>query len=290
MSEKTHDFLYYVNGAFVPATEAAIGLSDLGLVRGYGVFEVLRTYGVHPFGLRAHLERLAYSAEQIELALPCSLAALDATVHATLARNLSPTDVTIRIVVTGGASSSFLLPEDRPSLLVMVAPVKPYAESLYQDGATLITVDAARFMPTVKSLNYIGAIMGQRKARAAGAIEALYCDAAGAITECTTSNFFIFQGDQLITPVRDVLLGITRAAALEVAGDLFEIVERPIQREELASADEAFITSTTKEIMPIVAIDGVQIGGGRPGPRTQRLRQHFQAYVSQGSNPSFHHS
>jgi len=281
------DFLYYINGDFTPASQAAIGLNDLGLVRGYGVFEVLRTYGERPFGLRAHLDRLAYSAAQIELALPAPLPAIEAIVMETLARNAAR-DVTIRIIVTGGASSSFLMPEDRPTLLVMVAPVKPYAAQMYADGAALITVDAARFMPTVKSLNYIPAILGQRRARAAGAIEALYCDAAGVITECTTSNFFIFKGDQLITPAQDVLPGVTRAATLEVAGDIFEIVTRPILRGELAEADEAFITSTTKEIMPIVRIDEQPIGAGRPGARTQRLRQSFQAYVTQGSNPIFH--
>ncbi|HQY95161.1 aminotransferase class IV [Caldilinea sp.] len=283
------DYLYYVNGEFTPSSQAAIGLNDLGLVRGYGVFEVLRTYGPRPFGLRAHLERLQHSAMQIDLALPWPLDEIEATVQATLAHN-DPTDVTIRIIVTGGASSNFLIPEDRPSLLVMLAPVKPYAAHFYRDGATLITFDCARFMPTVKSLNYITALMGQRKARAAGAAEALYCDAGGIITECTTSNFFIFKGDQLITPVLDVLPGITRAAALEVAGDLFELVERPIQRDELAETDEAFITSTTKEIMPIVHIDGQRIGGGSPGVRTQRLSDLFHEYVAHGLNPSFHHA
>lgn len=281
------DYLYYVNGRFTPASQAAIALNDLGLVRGYGVFEVLRTYGDHPFGLRAHLERLAYSAAQIELTLPEPLTAIETIIHETLARNVAR-DVTIRIILTGGASSSFLMPEDRPTLLVLLAPVKPYPAHLYADGAALITVDAARFMPTVKSLNYIPAIMGQRRARAADAIEALYCDAAGVITECTTSNFFIFKGDQLITPVRDVLPGITRAAVLEVAGDLFEIVERPIVRSELAEADEAFITSTTKEVMPIVRVDAQLIGVGRPGARTRQLQQAFQTYVEQGSHPIFH--
>ncbi|HAJ37306.1 MAG TPA: amino acid aminotransferase [Chloroflexi bacterium] len=281
------DYLYYVNGAFMPASQAAIGLNDLGLVRGYGVFEVLRTYGDRPFGLRAHLDRLAYSAAQIELTLPEAPDAIETIVHETLTRNAAR-DVTIRIIVTGGASSSFLMPEDRPSLLVLLAPVKPYPAHLYTAGATLITIDAARFMPTVKSLNYIPAILGQRRARAADAIEALYCDAAGVITECTTSNFFIFKGNQLITPVQDVLPGITRAAVLEVAGDLFEIVERPILRSELAEADEAFITSTTKEIMPIVRVDTQPIGAGRSGARTQRLQHSFQAYVAQGSNPLFH--
>lgn len=277
-----HSYVYYVNGEYLPAEQASLGLNDLGLVRGYGVFEVLRTYGARPFGLRAHLERLQKSAAQIDLALPWSLDEIEKTVEATLAHN-NPTDVTIRIIVTGGTSSSFLIPEDRPSLLVMLAPIKPYAEQLYQKGAALITVDYPRFMPTVKSLNYVTAIMGQRKARSAGAIEALYCNAQGLITECTTSNFFILRGDRLITPVVDVLPGITRAAVLELAGDLFQIVERPIYRNELAMVDEAFITSTTKEIMPIVRIDEQVIGDGCAGQCTQRLLQLFRASISQGS-------
>lgn len=282
-------YTYYVNGEFIPAPQANLGLDDLGLVRGYGIFEVLRTYGVRPFGLRAHLERLGYSAQQIDLTLPGSVDDIEQIVEATLAHN-DPTDVTIRIIVTGGSSSTFLIPEDRPSLLVMLAAAKPYSDRLYQEGATLITVDYPRFMPTVKSLNYITAIRSQRKAREVGAIEALYCDAQSAITECTTSNFFMFRGDQLITPMVDVLPGITRSAVLDLAGDLFEVIERPIYRNELAEADEVFITSTTKELMPIVRIDEQEIGSGHAGKRTLRLLELFRTSISQNFSPTFHHS
>ena len=147
-------------------------------------------------------------------------------------------------------------------------------------GASLITVDLPRFMPTVKSTNYISAIMGQQRARRAGAIEALYCSADGTLTECTTSNLFVFHGDRLCTPETDILPGITRAVALELAGDLFEIELRPLQYTELATASEGFITSTTKEIMPIVRVDGIMIGDGRVGHRAQRLRNLFRASVA----------
>jgi branched-chain amino acid aminotransferase len=269
------DYIYYVNGEFIPASAAQIGLNDLGFVRGYGVFDVLRTYGATPFGLRAHLERLQRSAAQIDLPLPWSLVELESIVGETLARN-DATDVSIRIVLTGGPSANFITPGDRPGLLVMLAAVKPYPPTRYAEGATLITVDLERFMPTVKSLNYITAIMGQRRAAAAGAIEALYCTPAGELSECTTSNFFLFQGDRLITPEAAVLPGVTRAVVLELADDLFEVVRRPIMYEELRTADECFITSTTKEVMPIVRVDDVTIGAGRPGPRTLRLLQLFR--------------
>jgi len=139
-----------------------------------------------------------------------------------------------------------------------------------------------RFMPTVKSLNYITAIRGQERARTAGAIEALYCSADGTLTECTTSNFFVLRGDELITPDADVLGGVTRAAVLDIAADLFTVVKRPIRYDELATVDEAFITSTTKEIMPIVQVDAITIATGVPGAGTQRLSDLFRQRIAHG--------
>jgi branched-chain amino acid aminotransferase len=281
------DFIYYINGAFVPASEAAIAAGDLGLVRGYGVFDVLRTYARVPFALRRHLERLARSAQQIDLPLPASLDELEALVHQALARNAAvepERDVTIRLIVTGGASAGFLLPDGTPSLLILVAPVREMPAHYYTAGATLITADLPRFLPSVKSINYIGAILGQQRARAAGAVEALYCTAEGVISECTTANLFVVAGGKLITPDQDVLAGITRNITLELAADLTDVVLRPIQRAELRTVDEAFITSTTKEIMPIVRIDDILIGNGRPGPLTVRLAALFQSYSHQPSN------
>jgi branched-chain amino acid aminotransferase len=272
------EYIYYINGAFIPSSQAALPLNDLGFVRGYGVFDVLRTYGTAPFELRTHLERLQRSAAQIDLPMPWSLEELEQVVYATLARN-DARDVTIRVVATGGASANFITPGETPSLLVMLAPVRPYADHYYHDGASLITVDLARFLPTVKSLNYISAIMGQQRARAAGAVEALFRTPAGEVVECTTSNLFVLHGDQLVTPEEDVLPGITRQVALDLAEDLFQVVKRPVRYAELAAASEVFITSTTKEIMPIVRVDDVTIGNGRPGPGTQRLHELFHRYV-----------
>ena len=280
------DFVYYVNGEFLPAGAAGLALADLGVVRGYGVFDVLRTYGAAPFGLRQHLERLEQSAARIELALPWSLAQLEEIVHATLARNDHPHDVTVRLIVTGGVSSNFLMPEDNPSLAVILAPVRPYPPELYGAGGRLITVDFARFMPDVKSINYITGVLGQKRARAAGAVEALYRTPAGMVTECTTSNFFVLRGDQLITPEAEVLQGVTRNIVLDIASDLFEVVMTPIRYDELGGCDEAFITSTTKEIMPIVQVDDIQIGNGRPGLRTQRLHAAFRHYVMAATAPT----
>jgi branched-chain amino acid aminotransferase len=283
------DFVYYVNGRFMPAREATVTVGDLGLVRGYGVFDVLRTYDRSPFALDRHLERLQRSAQQIDLTLPAPLAEIEQLVYECLARNvrIEPgVDVTVRIIVTGGTSSGFMLPEGEPSLLIIVAPVRSVPAQHYTKGASLITVNIPRFMPSVKSINYVSAILGQKQALQAGAVEALYCTSGGVISECTTSNFFVVRSGQLITPDQDVLAGITRNVAIELASDLGDVILRPILRRELDEFDEAFITSTTKEIMPIVRIDDLQIGNGRPGPYTQQLAELFHLYAHQVSHSS----
>ena len=273
------NFIYYVNGQFLPGEQAAIGLNDLGFVRGYGIFDLLRTYGPTPFRLGDHLARLVHSAEQIELGLPRPPAEIGQIVHDTLARNGHPNDVTVRLVATGGPSASFLMPEDKPTLLVMIAPINLPNPALYQTGASLISVQIERWMPTVKSLNYATAVVSLRKARKAGAVEALYRSHDDTLSECMTSNFFAFKDGRLITASEGVLEGVTRKVALEVAEDAFEIEYRNLRYGELAQMDEAFITSTTKEVMPIVRVDDVQIGDGRVGLRTQRMIDLFKAAV-----------
>jgi branched-chain amino acid aminotransferase len=222
----------------------------------------------------------------IDLDLPWSADEIEGIVHQTMARN-DPTDVTIRIIATGGQSPNFMVPTERPSLAVMLAPVTPANPLYLTQGARLITVEMERFMPAVKSLNYVTAIMAQKRARAAGVVEALYRDADGMVSECTTSNFFIFRGDRLITSNVDILAGITRGAALEIAEDLFQVEERPIRYDELTLADEAFITSTTKEIMPVVRVDDIVIGQGGVGAATRRMMETFRQLVSLETGFSF---
>lgn len=273
------EFIYYLNGNFVAASQASLPMNDLAIVRGYGVFDVLRTYGPVPFGLREHLERLYRSAEQIDLAVPWSMDELERLTFATLERNGHPENVTIRLIVSGGVSANFITPGEQPTLAIMLANVKEYPAHCYSEGMSLISMEMERFMPSVKSLNYITAIRAQKRAAAAGAIEALYRTGDGRVTECTTCNFFIFKGNQLITPEAEALRGITRHFALEIGDDLFEVVKRDISYAELAEADEAFITSTTKDLMPIVKVDEIVIGNGRPGPNTLRLLEAFRAFA-----------
>ena len=270
--------IYYLNGEYIASQSAALPLNDLGIVRGYGVFDLLRTYAGIPFKLAEHVARLQRSASAIGIELPWSAAELEEIALETYRRNDLP-DATIRIVVTGGVSPNFMTPPDQPTLAVMIEPVVNYAPAEYEAGAKLVTVEMARFLPTVKSLNYIAAIMAMKVASKVGAVEALYRNDDGLVSECTRSNLFAVRGRQLITPNEDVLFGITRAVVLEIAGDSLEIVEGALHYDDLLACDEVFITSSTKEVLPIVEIDGHVIGTGKPGPQTRKLGELFHTYT-----------
>lgn len=262
--------IYYIDGSFVPADQAVIPVDDLAVLRGFGVFDLVRTYNGKPFFLKEHLERLHHSAAEIGLHVPWSHSELNEIVLDTLAKNNYP-ESNIRIVVTGGSSPDFTTPQNNPRLLVLVSPMPKLPEAWYTDGVKLITRVTDRFKPGVKSINYIPATVALEEARRKGAIEALYLDREGYVLEGTTSNIFIFKENTLVTPGRDILSGITRKVALDVAATHFDVEIRDISRQELLGADEVFITGTNKGLVPVVQVDDARIGSGRPGPLTLKL-------------------
>ncbi len=267
---------YYVNGQFVADEQAHISVNDLSVIRGFGVFDFLRTYNGIPFHLDDHLKRLERSARLIGLKLPHPTAEIGEIVQATLARNHHQ-ESNIRIVVTGGLSSDGITPGDSPKLLVMVTGVRPMPAEWYTGGVKVITSHVDRFMPGAKSINYIPAILCQAEARNQQAIEALYVDRNGYVLEGTTSNLFVFINDTLVTPPCDrVLPGITRQVVLSLVKGTFPIVERQLHKDEIRLFDEAFLASSIREVVPIVAIDSVRIGNGKPGLKTQKIMQLFR--------------
>ena len=274
--------IWYVNGNFVEADEATLPVNDLGIVRGYGVFDALRTYDDVPFKLREHLERLQTSAHDIDLELPWSLGELEEIVCATFDRN-EIANASLRIIVTGGVAQDLITPPDAPSLAVMVMPFKARPPELYANGVKVITFEAVREMPTVKKLNYIGAVMAMQKAKKANAFDAIYKDVEGWISEGTRANLFAVRGQKLITPEKDVLNGITRNVFMEIAtnqmADEVEVVLGELHYDELITADEVFITSSGAAGLPIVQVDEHQIGDGKPGPVTLKLQDLFRVYI-----------
>ncbi len=261
---------YYVDGSFVQSDQAVIPVDDLAVLRGFGVFDLVRTYNGKPFFLKEHIERLRNSAAEIGLHMPWTTRELIGIVSETLAKN-SHRESNIRIVVTGGSSPDFTTPQDKPRLLVLVSPLPELPAAWYSDGVKIITLVTERFKPGAKSINYIPATVALEEARRKNAIEALYLDRQDYVLEGTTSNIFAFIGNALVTPGRDILSGITRQVILDVAAEHFEVHIRDISRPELMQADEVFITGTNKGVVPVIQVDDTVIGRGTPGPLTRRL-------------------
>jgi branched-chain amino acid aminotransferase len=266
--------VYYVDGKYVPADQAALPLDDLAILRGYGVFEFLRTYGGKPFHLEEHLKRLRRSAALIGISLPRTERQIAGIVGETLRRNRFP-EANIRIIVTGGASRDFITPEGSPRLIVTAVPLCRYPARWYSRGVKVITIPAEPYIPEAKTLNYLSAVIAVRRAYARGAVEAVSIDREGRVLEGKTANVFAFLGGRLVTPDRKILPGVTRQLILKLVRGVFPVAVRSLTRADLLQAAEVFITATNKGILPVVRIDGRAIGRGVPGRRTRRVAELF---------------
>lgn len=267
---------HYLNGKWVKPEDLRISVMDLAVLRGFGVFDYLRTYGTEPFMLDDHLSRFENSARVLDLTIPASHSELKQIITEGIKRN-GYADTGIRMVLSGGVSDDSVTPGE-PTLIIIFQPVTNFAAKLYENGVKVITFPTPRHFPEAKSLNYLTAILAMQKGFKAGAIEAIYIDSdmsgreTKLIYEGTRTNFFAVTDGRLITPEQDVLKGITRKAVLKLAKDFgLEAEERPIDVAEINDFAEAFITSSDKEIMPVVTIDNATIGSGKPGPITLQL-------------------
>lgn len=272
---------WYIGGQWVHPDEATISINDMAVLRGYSVFESLRTYNFRPFHLDEHLERLYRSAIMIDMEIPWSSKQIADIVREIITRNTYQ-NASIRLLVTGGESEDGILPSGNPLLVVMITPLGERDMERFARGSKLITTKLQRISPEAKTANYIAAVRALKEASRRNAADALFVNEREHVLEATRSNFFIFRGDTLVTPRRGILIGITRNIVLELAQSHYVVEERPILLEELALADEAFITSSAKEITPVVQIDDLIIGDGKPGPRTYQLEQRFIEMVERG--------
>jgi len=275
--------IYYIDGEFVDEHDAHIPATDLAVMRGYGVFDFLRTYKGVPFELEAHINRLRNSAALIELDVPWDNAEITTIINQTIARNRydDGREMNVRVIVTGGPSANGLMPLGDSRLLVMVTPANPIPPTNYSDGVKIITEKIERYIPEAKTLNYIPAIKAMKRAGREGAVEAIYVDRDGFALEGTTTNLFAFYGDTLVTPAVGILSGITRNVVLKLARDLFPIEERALSLSELLKADEVFISASNKQIMPVITVDDSQISDGKVGARTRRIMDAFGALTGE---------
>lgn len=274
----------WVDGALVPASGAYVSVYDRGFRGGEGVFETMRAYGDHAFRLEAHVERAVAGAAELGFAL--DPAVLRRAVVATAAANLplvDGADTAVRLTTSAGPIDPDSLfpgvPEGHPTIVVTSHRLRPPRTA----GSRAITVPLARELPHVKAVSYLVALTARRRAREEGADEALLTTGDGRVLEGSSSNVFAVVGGRLVTPpLREGLLaGVTRSVVLEVAGRLeLAVEERPLTITELAGADEAFLTATTREVIPLTGLDGSAIGPGDPGPLTAAIHAGYRDEVA----------
>ncbi len=271
---------YYIDGEFVEEDRATLSAKDITVLRGFGVFDFLITYNKRPFYLEAHVARLENSAREIGLTLQHTNAQICDIVRQTIEKNTHHDESNIRILYTGGISPDGVTPQGNGKLMVMVTPKYVLPDWWYADGAAVITVDMERFIPESKSTNYLSAVFAQQEAHRVGAIEAIYVDRKNRVLEGTTTNFFGFKGNTLITPPDGMLPGITRSVVLDLIKDKFTLELRHIDRAELGEMDEVFISASNKEIVPVIKINDMVVADGKPGDKTRQVMSLFREYTT----------
>ncbi len=249
---------------------------DLGFLRGFGVFEAFRTYDKAPLFLEKRLARLRNSASEIRIEVPYTNEEIEEIVRRLIEAN-GFTESTVRLIVTKGVAHDSIHPEGSPSFYALVTPFSPYPDSYYQEGIKAITTEHSRFLPHIKTLNYLPGLLALEEARELGVSEVLYYNSSGQILEGSTSNFFGIKNEKLITAPSEILFGITRNLVLAATQDHFEIEMRPISLDEISELDEAFITSSLREVVPVIEIDRQPIGHGKPGPHTEIVLDLFRS-------------
>ncbi len=275
-----------INGVAVSPEEAVVPVYDRGFLYGDSVFETIRTYAGVLFALAEHMGRLARSAELIGIPLPVDEQQLaeETTRAVELAGN---EESYARVMLTRGSGPIGLDPAlaSGPRRVVLVEPLTRPPQPHYDDGIRIRCVQTVRASDAAHSAklgNYLASALALRDARAAGAHEALVVNRDGLVVEGTTSNVFCVRGGAVYTPPVDIgiLAGITRALVIDlVTRNGLEIRYAAFCPQELAASDEVFITSSIREILPVVHVDDLVVGAGKPGPLTQRIHQLFRAHV-----------
>ena len=267
----------YYNGKFAPMPECTLPMTDLAIQRGVGTFETIRIYDGVPFAMAQHLERLAGSTEGAGIKAGAIIAKLPEIIREGLARpEIKGYDGVVKPYITGGdVNDKGTFPTPRFFVVFDENIHKPTNEER-KNGIALEPNRVARPYPLIKSTNYLFGFIPLSKASQTN-FESLYITPEGEITEAMSSNFFLCKDGKIITaPVGRVLKGVTRDIILTLARENgFTVEERCPREEELAQADEAFITGTVKEVLPVVRVGSQKIGAGRPGPAVQRLQHIF---------------
>lgn len=278
----------YLNNRFVEEEQAVVSVFDHGFLYGDGVYETIRSYGNRIFMRDQHIARLYRSADAIGLTIPVPRKTWPDLLHDAMTRNdvgNAQRDAYLRITISRGTGEIGLDPAlcPSPTVVIMTKPLLPPAPTLYETGVALTIAQTKRNLPgalspQIKATNFLNNILAKREAIAAGVYDSVLLNWKDDVAECTTSNLFFIHHGSLKTPSLDcgILDGITRSIVMQLAAETgLPMEEGRYGAAELLCADECFLTNTSMEILPVVAIDRQDIGSGRPGAITRRLRSLF---------------
>jgi branched-chain amino acid aminotransferase len=246
--------IYFINDQFRPEQEATIGITDLGLLRSYGVFDFFRVIDGKPLFLSDHLVRFSTSATALGLAIPYTAEQLTQIIKEAISLNPAPL-LGIKLILTGGYSPDGYTPT-LPNFMLIA---KPFSFANVPGGMNLMSLQHQRELPSVKSLNYMVPIYNLPKMNAMGAQDLLYHH-QGQVSELSRSNLFIVKNGSIITPSQQILHGITRKHVLALASQIAPVYEQNVTMAEVLEADEVFTTGSTKRILKIGKIDGQTVG------------------------------
>jgi branched-chain amino acid aminotransferase len=279
-----------INGRTIDREHAVVSVFDHGFLYGEGVYEVVRTYDGLPFLFDRHMRRMRASASRINLAVPIPDSEMqDRLLETMRAAGLGTggAEAYVRIMVTRGVGEISYDPSvcPDPTIVIIAKPHVDEPASTYTGGVMVSLVSVVRnhpgsVSPIIKSNNLLNNALGSQEALRHGAFEGVMRNYRGEIAECTTSNIFIVKDGAALTPplAAGLLAGITREFLFEIAKEIgVPMREQVLRDEDLLGADEAFLTSTTREVVPIVQVDTSTIGSGRPGPVTSALLDGFRA-------------
>jgi D-alanine transaminase len=276
----------YVAGQYLPHRQAAVHIEDRGFQFADGVYEVISVVGGRLVDAERHLKRLNRSLGELRIPMPMEDAALNLVIREVVRRNGVDTGIVYLQVTRGAAPREHAFPKlVKPTLVVTSRRTRPPDPRLGDDGIAVITIPDIRWQRCdIKSVALVANVLGKQAAKEAGAYEAWQVDRNGEVTEGTSTNAWIVTGEgAVVTRAADtaILNGVTRLAIFDIiAREGYRLVERPFTVAEAKAAREAFLTSTTADLLAVVHIDGMPVGEGRPGPLAQKLRAAYFAHAA----------
>lgn len=278
----------WIDGKLYDKADAKVSVYDHGLLYGDGVFEGIRVYNGKIFECSSHIDRLWASAKAIRLAIPISKEQMCSAIEETVKANQFR-DCYVRAVVTRGPGDLGINPlkSPRPCVFIIADLISVYPREMYDKGIAVITSSVIRNHPNalsarIKSLNYLNNVLAKIEANDAGVSEAVMLNHEGYVSECTADNIFIIRRGEVQTPptTEGLLEGVTRDVMMRLCRRLnLPCVEKRLERYDLYTADECFLTGTGAEVIPVTKIDGREIGTGQPGQLTKRLIEAFRGYI-----------